>query len=385
MMSDSYPPQSDDPAAQTESSPRAPDAESLETSSGDEPLDLFDDMPLSRLRQMTGDEAASPLSAVPPAPPPPPKPAVWPTLLIAVLIVPVAVLVAGTVIGVVASIEGGADALENQEALEAWIFEFASTPRGFVTLLLPGQLTFLLAALIAARKSDEPLRQRLGLTRPAVPVGIWLLFMAATPTISMISYMLFPFLHDDPGEHLRQMEQIVTQPAGAHAVLVIALITIAPGISEELFFRGFVQTRLLRRWGAVGAILFASVLFAVAHVDWKHGLAVLPIGVWLGVIAWRCASVWPAVLCHMYNNLYACVMARMGLTETADVGGFGVVAALTIVLPITAFFIAAGVMTPPRWWRGGDDERATHGAAMWLGAGMVGLAVALAAALAMAP
>ena len=39
-------------------------------------------------------------------------------------------------------------------------------------------------------------------------------------------------------------------------------------------------------------------------------LATLPLGLWLGVLAWRSGSLWPAVACHTSNNLLATVLAR---------------------------------------------------------------------------
>ncbi len=37
--------------------------------------------------------------------------------------------------------------------------------------------------------------------------------------------------------------------------------------------------------------------------------------VWLGIVAWRAGSVWPAILCHLFNNLFGLINAVLGGEE----------------------------------------------------------------------
>jgi hypothetical protein len=60
------------------------------------------------------------------------------------------------------------------------------------------------------------------------------------------------------------------------------------------------------------------VFFVVSHFDPVHVLAVLPLGIWLGVVAWRCDSLWPSMLCHCAQNSLALVGSRLiGPSEAA--------------------------------------------------------------------
>jgi hypothetical protein len=38
----------------------------------------------------------------------------------------------------------------------------------------------------------------------------------------------------------------------------------------------------------------------------------VPVGLWLGVIAWRCGSVWPGMICHASMNAVSFAMMRLG-------------------------------------------------------------------------
>jgi|SRR6056297_796588 len=96
------------------------------------------------------------------------------------------------------------------------------------------------------------------------------------------------------GSLLRLYENISTP----WAFVLIAVVGIFPGVSEELFFRGFVQRRLLHRYSPVTAIGITTILFALLHVT-PHGIALASVmGIWLGVVAWRIGSIWPSVACH---------------------------------------------------------------------------------------
>jgi membrane protease YdiL (CAAX protease family) len=62
------------------------------------------------------------------------------------------------------------------------------------------------------------------------------------------------------------------------------------------------QQRLLERWPAWLAILTASLLFALMHVAPHAVIFAFPIGLYLGVLAWRTGSIWPCIACHAFIN-----------------------------------------------------------------------------------
>jgi len=82
----------------------------------------------------------------------------------------------------------------------------------------------------------------------------------------------------------------------------LLFISLAPGFSEELLFRGYMQRRLLERWNASAAILVTSLIFALFHITPHAVVFALPVGIWLGLMAWKSRSVWPGIVCHALIN-----------------------------------------------------------------------------------
>ncbi len=240
-------------------------------------------------------------------------PRLWPTLLIALCAIPVNVVVNAAIVVIAALAGGGMELLTDPDRLIEWLGGFLSTPLGFALLFAPGQLIFAAAAIVPAVLSPDPTARRLGLVRGRLPLWSYPVLMLATPMAVLVGYLLLLPLSDGPSDQLLILDRLITEPTGVFAVVVLLSLTVVPGFVEEVFFRGYVQRRLLDRWPAVAAIGFTSLLFGAAHLDPQHFLLVLPLGVWLGVVTWRAGSVWPAVLCHFFTNLTGILSARLGL------------------------------------------------------------------------
>lgn len=87
--------------------------------------------------------------------------------------------------------------------------------------------------------------------------------------------------------------------------LVFNLITIAliPAISEELLFRGVLQTRL-SRWTRKPhiAIWLAAVIFSAVHGQFEGFLARLALGAALGYLLYWTNNLWIPIIAHFFNN-----------------------------------------------------------------------------------
>jgi uncharacterized protein len=90
--------------------------------------------------------------------------------------------------------------------------------------------------------------------------------------------------------------------SGPMLALTFVIIAVTTPIGEELFFRGYAQTRLVERFGRASGMAIATALFALFHLDPMHVAVAFAIG---GVLAWtteRTGSVWAAILAHAANN-----------------------------------------------------------------------------------
>jgi membrane protease YdiL (CAAX protease family) len=81
----------------------------------------------------------------------------------------------------------------------------------------------------------------------------------------------------------------------------IALVIIAP-ITEELFFRGFLFSRLKVSVGAVAAIILSSLMFALAHGQANVGIDTFILGVFSCILVLMTKSIWPSIVLHMMKN-----------------------------------------------------------------------------------
>ena len=250
----------------------------------------------------------APYWAAPPLAPLPPR--VWTALVVPVIAVVTGVVVSTIALLIPAAAELGVQGLADQERLMAWIKSYGASPGGFLVLLLPGQLVFLGAAVVAAWLSPVAWRARLGLTWPTMPWWALPLLLPATLFAGMCGDLLMRPFFDQRSEQLEMLDGLFRGPTGAFLALVTLLISVMPGFGEEMLFRGYTQRRLLQRWHPAAAVGVSSVLFACAHVDPAHVLGVLPIGVWLGVVAWLCGSIWPSILCHVANNAAAVLLTN---------------------------------------------------------------------------
>lgn len=293
------------------------------------------------------EEPFLPSPNAPPVPgPPPAKPPLWTPITVGIISVTSALMIAGLIQGVALVLIGGIERPHGKMPhldLMGLMQKLIDHPLGLLVLFLPGQLTMLAAALGAGLLSPQPLKARLGFTRSVLPWWSIPLLLGGTIFAGEIGGVLVQSLFRDPGPNLRLLTHLMQSAQGPKLVLLAGLVCVLPPIAEEMLFRGYVQRRLLQRWHPAAAIAASSVLFVLAHFDPVHVLAVIPLAVWLGVIAWRSDSVWPSMLCHAAQNSFALWIARQ--THALEMG----VTMLDLaILGTTAAFMATALIVMHR-------------------------------------
>jgi CAAX protease family protein len=215
----------------------------------------------------------------------------------------------------------------------AELIEWAETPEFFLFAGIPTQLTLLLMSLAAARFSPEPMVARLGLQRPrasAWRVAVWVAgaivpFLVGLGAAQWLATVIPP----DPTV-ARLYEHMHWQIAAPF----ILFIAVAPGICEEILFRGYMQRRLTQRWGMLCGVLVTSVLFGLMHIMPHAVVFAGTLGVWLGLMAWRTDSIWPSAVCHALVN---------GLWNVWNIGVALLVFPSDFPLPLFVAIVAVGV------------------------------------------
>jgi uncharacterized protein len=112
---------------------------------------------------------------------------------------------------------------------------------------------------------------------------------------------------------LRRVLESAVGPDLFGAVLVFGLIA---GVAEEIFFRGFMLTRLREHWGGRRAIVATAACFGILHVDPNgiHMVLAFVMGLYLGFVAERTGSTLPAIVCHVVNNIVYTLQTALGGT-----------------------------------------------------------------------
>jgi uncharacterized protein len=264
--------------------------------------------------------------SVPAARPKTRKPRVWTafaTLFVAAIVGTIAVIAAYFTLGVgnglIMALQGA-----NRAQIHARTLELCRQP--FVALLLlliPFQLGMTAVVLFAARWSNEPIKQRLGLVRPTGRAfgGFKLATMAAfTFSAASASILLFNLLVG-PSRTVSPIAAVITDASWRTITLLSIIVSVIPALVEESLFRGYLQRRFLERWSPAVAISVSSLLFALMHMDSLHHIiAVVPLGLVTGLLAYRTNSVLPGMLVHAVHNTAAVGFGALVTVLTPQMG-----------------------------------------------------------------
>jgi len=132
------------------------------------------------------------------------------------------------------------------------------------------------------------------------------------------------------------IRRALAQAIGPDLFLAVLIVGFLAAAAEEIFFRGYVQTRLAERLPRGAAVVVASVCFGAFHLDWLHSLLALVLGLYLGWITELTGSTLSALVCHVINNALFTIV-------TASWSGVGGVE-LNAVLAVVGILVFAGVV-----------------------------------------
>ncbi len=198
--------------------------------------------------------------------------------------------------------------MQAQEQLDAY---YGTLPGFLFAASIAGAWTGVLA-IAAGLLSPQPLSQRLGLDRSRLgALGWWIVPLGALGLNQAVdgAFELSGFGRGDTLEGVLKLLAGARGPTLAASVLIVGALS---ATCEELFFRGYLQRRLVARWGPLAGILLASFLFGLAHWDWHHSLFAFAFGLFVGVAAWAADSTWPAIVAHVVNNTVSVLTLVLG-------------------------------------------------------------------------
>ncbi|MFI5306446.1 MAG: CPBP family intramembrane glutamic endopeptidase [Polyangiales bacterium] len=169
----------------------------------------------------------------------------------------------------------------------------------FVCVLAPALAGLPVAAALGLRKISA--RSSIAAAVGTVALGPTADFLMRSmqTLLPKLNLGVLPMLHD----LVRDLPWALSWPA----------LALLPGVSEELMFRGLLQTAAERSGFAIG---LSAIGFALFHVDPHHVVGVLPLGFFLAWVRSRCGT-GATIVGHVANNSAAIAVVQ---STTLDVG-----------------------------------------------------------------
>lgn len=248
---------------------------------------------------------------LPSAPAKPPR--VWTVALAFMLALGVIMVVGSAIVGIAVTREllrtGGN--LQDPAAVTALLEQLKFLPWVLVAGAAVSSTTFICTALLGGTLSPQPLRERLrlqaGASLPAWAWGVAVVgCIALGQALESLSILTGVWQWTTA---LKVVESSRQAPAGLFALLLL-FGAVGAGTGEELFFRGYMQTRLVQRWGRVAGLAVSATVFGLIHMDPIHTPIALVLGVFLGWLAERTGSVRLPIVVHVLNNATSFLLTR---------------------------------------------------------------------------
>ncbi len=252
-----------------------------------------------------GNESAPPvIPGWPPQPPPPPR--VWTSFLAYGLVIAVQVAMIAALVGLLVVFSKGAFGETDMENY------LASVP-GMLFVMMMSMAIVGGTAFFAAEFSPVRKKQRLRLypiTGPKwiFPASCFGSLGLALAFVGLDNLGLIPH-----SSTLKMLDEFVRQLTPATLVVTIFVMGVLPGVCEESLFRGYIQTRLVQRWGAVAGVVCTAVMFGVMHFDLVQGTFAGLLGLFIGYAVERTGSIAPAMVGHAFSNSVMTVLSYIKL------------------------------------------------------------------------
>jgi membrane protease YdiL (CAAX protease family) len=216
--------------------------------------------------------------------------------------------------------------------------------RQFLPASLATDVVLVGTALVVSRPSAVP---RLRLTWGRSTPGVVLAAVLGTLALGQVLDSGITLAGLDEYGALADIRRIVAGSSGPTLAGTLLVIALAAGTAEELFFRGYMQTRLVQRYRPSTAILIASAAFALLHFDLIHAPLAFALGVWLGTVTERSDSVFPAMIAHVINNAVATLLAAAQVQTRGWINLF-LLAVSFVVLVACARYLMRPPVRPAR-------------------------------------
>jgi len=174
-----------------------------------------------------------------------------------------------------------------------------------------------IVALAAGTLSSTPVVTRLALTGRRPSPWVWLIVPVGGLAVNQAVNAAFALVGHGRGALLDDLVKVLAAARGPGLALAVLVVGVLSATCEELFFRGYLQPRLVARFGPALGIAIPALLFGIAHWDLHHSLFAFLFGLWLGYAAWATGNTWVAIVGHVVNNTVSVLWIASGAQDSA--------------------------------------------------------------------
>jgi len=270
------------------------------------------------------------------------RPRVWTVWL--VLVVSAFVNLGGVVAVLIGLVlwQYGLEILASPRFGEAML-EVSTSLVGLLSTVSWTMVIFFFTAVTAAALSPVDWRKRLRFRPARISVFGVVVHVVGVLAIGFVYGALLELGVLPVSPSLAELADIVTGLSGWALWAAVLAVGIAPGIAEELLFRGYIQTRFSRRWGPGWGVFWTALLFGLMHLDLVHGAFAFALGVYLGYLTEGTGSIVPAMICHAVNNTYQTLATAWGLDVAGDAANVVALLVGALVLCLSIWHLRARV------------------------------------------
>lgn len=234
----------------------------------------------------------------------------------------------------------------------------AGSPLGLHGALVGGELALVVPAVVALfglRRLLAPGAVAvgpLGGLHAVLALGAGIALWLASLGLVGLQQLVWP---PPPGylEAFARLHDALAPEGPASAAASLAAIAIAPAVCEELAFRGVAQPGLRPLLGRGGALVAASLLFGLIHIDmapegltaWRVPFAI-GVGLGLGSLRERSGRLLPSIVAHAGLNTLTWGLVALAGTAPEAAGPDAATAVGALVAGSVAFAFLLG-----RRWR----------------------------------
>jgi membrane protease YdiL (CAAX protease family) len=122
----------------------------------------------------------------------------------------------------------------------------------------------------------------------------------------LVNYLIAFYPHQVPAG-LESANRAIRDSNGPLLYSFLFGVCIFAPVVEELFFRGFLWWLIEKLTSSRIAFAATTILFAAAHMDILHVIAVFPLGLLFGLLRLKTKSFWAPLFAHVLNNTLASI------------------------------------------------------------------------------